>query len=90
MKKYLFGLGAMLIGAGLMFVFTHAEVSAESTKEINCQLLRDRDTQHTNKKRKGVLSFRYEYCHIKDLTCVSTIDSNSVGISCVKSGGIFK
>ena len=30
MKKYLFGLGAMLIGAGLMFVFTHTEVSAES------------------------------------------------------------
>ena len=28
MKKYLFGLGAMLVGAGLMFVFTHTEVSA--------------------------------------------------------------
>ena len=30
MKKYLFGLGAMLVGAGLMFVFTHTEVSAEN------------------------------------------------------------
>ena len=30
MKKYLFGLGAMLVGAGLMFVFTHTEVSAKS------------------------------------------------------------
>ncbi len=30
MKKYLFGLGAMLVGAGLMFIFTHTEVSAES------------------------------------------------------------
>ena len=29
MKKYLFGLGAMLVGAGLMFVMIHGEVSAE-------------------------------------------------------------
>ena len=27
MKKYLFGLGAMLVGAGLMFVLMHGEVS---------------------------------------------------------------
>ena len=32
MKKYLFGLGAMLVGAGLMFVLMHGEVSAEDTK----------------------------------------------------------
>ena len=29
MKKYLFGLGAMLVGAGLMFVLMHGEVKAE-------------------------------------------------------------
>ena len=29
MKKYLFGLGAMLVGAELMFVLMHGEVSAE-------------------------------------------------------------
>ena len=28
MKKHLFGLGAMLVGAGLMFVLMHGEVSA--------------------------------------------------------------
>jgi hypothetical protein len=28
-KKYLLGLGAMLVGAVLMFVFTHTEMSAE-------------------------------------------------------------
>ena len=33
MKKYLFGLGAMLVGAGLMFVLMHGEVSADSKKE---------------------------------------------------------
>ena len=32
MKKYILGLGAMLVGAGLMFIFTHAEVSAEEDK----------------------------------------------------------
>ena len=30
MKKYLFGLGAMLVGAVLMFVLMHWEVSADS------------------------------------------------------------
>ena len=29
MKNYLFGLGTMLVGAGLMFVLMHGEVSAE-------------------------------------------------------------
>jgi len=33
MKKYLFGLGAMLVGAGLMFVLMHGEVSADSNVE---------------------------------------------------------
>ena len=32
MKKYLFGLGAMLVGAGLMFVLMPGEVSAEGPK----------------------------------------------------------
>ena len=34
MKKYLFGLGAMLVGAGLMFVLMHGEVSADSKPEM--------------------------------------------------------
>ena len=29
MKKYLFSLGAMLAGVGLMFVLMHGEVSAD-------------------------------------------------------------
>ena len=35
MKKYLFGLGAMLVGAGLMFVLMHGEVSAEGDSDTN-------------------------------------------------------
>ena len=34
MKKYLFGLGAMLVGAGLMFVLMYGEVSAEGEPGI--------------------------------------------------------
>tara|TARA_B110000438_G_scaffold170258_1_gene162728 strand:+ start:662 stop:796 length:135 start_codon:yes stop_codon:yes gene_type:complete len=34
MKKYLFGLGAMLFGAGLIFVLMHGEVSADIAKVI--------------------------------------------------------
>ena len=34
MKEYLFGLGAMLVGAGLMFVLMHGEVSADSKPEM--------------------------------------------------------
>ena len=37
MKKYLFGLGAMLVGAGLMFVLMHGEVSADDMKELHCE-----------------------------------------------------
>ena len=39
MKKYLFGLGAMLVGAGLMFVFTHTNVEAmrNDNKTAHCE-----------------------------------------------------
>jgi hypothetical protein len=69
MKKYLFGLGAMIVGAGLMFGFTHTEVSAEDTKDASC-------TKH---KISFVMGF-VEYCKIEDLTCVVA----GQGISCVK------
>jgi hypothetical protein len=74
MKKYLFGFGAMLVGAGLMFVFTHTEVSAEDKlkiKEMDCEIY------------QGGLSL-FSYCKIKDLTCVS----GDNGISCVR-GSMF-
>ena len=76
MKKYLFGLGAMLVGAGLMFVLMHTEVSAEikSTRshceQIWIQLYKETFPTH-----------KILYCKIKDLTCV--IEHS--GTSCVKS-----
>ena len=77
MKKYLLGLGAMLIGAGLMFVFTHTQVSAEDAKkadwiEIDCPKFSSRRSS-------------FEYCKIKDLTCVVQ-GLIRKSISCVKSG----
>ena len=39
MKGYLFGLGAMLVGAGLTFVLMHREVKAEDMQKINVNRL---------------------------------------------------
>ena len=77
MKKYLFGLGTMLIGAGLMFVFMNTEVRAES---------------EASKPEPFVCSVKYigdydiQHCETGYLDCAVT----SSGLSCVKKGGIFK
>ena len=81
MKKYLFGLGTMLVGAGLMFVLMHGEVSAEVKVKIN-----DADcepyTGLAGREAWGQqLTDEFNYCKIKDLTCVTSGE----GISCVKS-----
>ena len=77
MKKYLFGLGAMLVGAGLMFVFTHTEVSADSeaskAEPFACS-------------RKYVGDYDIQHCETGYLDCAVT----SSGLSCVKKGGILK
>jgi hypothetical protein len=77
MKKYLFGLGAMLFGAGLMFVFTHTEVSAES--EAN-------KPEPFACSRKYVGDYDIQHCETGYLDCAVT----SSGLSCVKKGGLFK
>ena len=74
-QKYVFGLGAMLAGAGLMFVLMHGEVSAENDMTVydaECYLFK------TNFKP-------VEYCMIKDLTCIISKDTSS----CVR-GSMFK
>ena len=72
MKKYLFGLGTMLVGAGLMFVLMHGEVSADDPNNIKCEKV----------QRFGFARFDISYCKVKDLTCVF---ANNGRISCVKS-----
>ena len=72
MKKYLFGLGAMLVGAGLMFVLMHGEVSAGDRTKVKCEVI-DID------ENPYVL-----YCKINDLTCVFG-GWGRTSPSCVKS-----
>ena len=70
MKKYLFGLGAMLVGAGLMFVFTHTEVSAKPfDKKQDCILIGSEG------------EIRFSYCKVEELTCVMYVNA----VSCVKA-----
>ena len=67
MKKYLFGLGAMLVGAGLMFVLMHGEVSADNKPEpFVC-----------SERTKGA-NFAVSHCETKTLDCAVT----NKGISC--------
>ena len=73
MKKYLFGLGAMVVGAGLMFVLMHGEVEADDYNKVKCEIL-ESDTSRTHVTH-------FTYCKIKDLTCVKHVR----GISCVKN-----
>ena len=73
MKKYLFGLGAMLVGAGLMFVLMHTEVSADSKSENHCERFPLRNI-HDN-----VL-----YCRFKDLTCAIAIKDTGEGTKIVR------
>ena len=71
MKKYLFGLGAMVVGAGLMFVLIHGEVSADSKPEsFVCSDMGKSMPYYPFHCRAGNLS-----CGVSD-----------EGISCVKTG----
>ena len=83
MKKYLFGLGAMLVGAGLMFVLMHGEVSAEGEK-AHCE---DVGSENLG----GSLSSTLQFCKVRNLTCVTyrtgppNVRYHRSSISCVKS-----
>ena len=78
MKKYLFGLGAMLVGAGLMFVLMHGEVRADSKPEpFVCS------------ERGGEYPARAVFnCKSDGITC-GVLSRENGGISCFKSGGMF-
>ena len=90
MKKYLFGLGAMLVGAGLMFVLMHGEVSAEVETD-RCDLLEVKvfGTPFDNKPKGKDMRRNFNFCKIRDLTCVGYFGAESM--SCVKTkGGMFR
>ena len=73
MKKYLFGLGAMLVGAGLMFVLMHGEVRAEGDLKVSES---DFDNFDSTKYR-GNLSFKnYFNCNNELLMEKASKDMN--------------
>jgi hypothetical protein len=86
----------MLVGAGLMFVLMHGEVSAEDREIIDIPDIPDAenctqyyvgtsiDTKTTTNNPRHHSSGMVKYCKIKDLTCVLSFES----ISCVR-GSMF-
>ena len=70
MKKYIFGLGAMLVGAGLMFVLVHGEVSAEDKSSKPDAFV----------CTKGDEGFYLFHCETKTLDC----GVRGFAVSCVK------
>ena len=75
MKKYLFGLGAMVVGAGLMFVLMHGEVSAEGEPK------KPESFVCTVSAVDGY-NFTIQHCETKTLDCAQ----GGGGVSCVKKG----
>jgi hypothetical protein len=79
MKKYLFGLGAMLVGAGLMFVLIHGEVSAGSGPPNPSAFLCT--GQGVQKLDKGIGGVNVIHCENRTLTCAY---EPGAGLSCLK------
>ena len=71
MKMYLSVFGAMLVGAGVIFVFTHTEVSAES---------KGNKPEPFACSRKYIGDYDIQHCKTGYLDCAVT----SSGVSCVK------
>ena len=75
MKKYLFGLGAMLVGAGLMFVLMHGEASAKLRPEhFVCSV--EANFYQADAERLKVL-----HCKSKNISCGLNLATGH--ISCV-------
>ena len=81
MKKYLFGLGAMLVGAGLMFIFTHTEVSAEGEAKVDT--IQSEEFKYSN-QTTILINGHVDYCKFKDVTCV-VLSGSPDSMSCVKN-----
>ena len=90
MKKYLFGLGAMVVGAGLMFVMTQNEVQADAGTE-KCVCSFPTVIQAVATMSRGYFSL-ISHCRCGKLDCVTNWTGSSIPatLSCHKSGGIFR
>ncbi len=82
MKKYLFGLGAMVVGAGLMFALMHGEVRAGSKPEIPEPFVCSEMTR-TSPGNPDAYQIPIYHCTAKNLSCGL---ASQGGVSCVKTG----
>ena len=83
MKKYLFGLGAMLVGAGLMFVLMHGEVSADNKAKVPEPFV---CSEAIEAVFQGEAVHNLWHCQIANMSC----GLSAKGISCEKKGLIEK
>ena len=85
MKRYLFGLGAILVGAGLAFVLMHGEVRADSKPEVPEPFVCSELTV-TSPGNPNAYQLPIYHCTAKTLDCAVTTS----GLSCEeKENGIF-
>ena len=97
MKKYLFGLGAMLVGAGLMFVLMHGEVRADNKPEVPEQFVCSKSRMITIHKKlptaqQALATEALWHCQVGNVSCGLTWGKmGSSSISCVNTkSGLFK
>jgi hypothetical protein len=89
MKKYLFSLGAMAVGAGLMFILMHGEVEADSTEEgLICHLKQAQrwDDRVDNNYRTF---FKYFECKESGTTCYF-LPGEKFALSCAERVNDFE
>ena len=90
MKGYLFGLGAMLVGAELMFVLMHGEVRADSKTEAPESFVCSDVTSAMQGKSQEALLWN---CKVKNTTCVifsGQWGNGDMSFQClVDKGGLF-
>ena len=80
MQKFLFGLGGMTVGAGLMFIFMGGEVKAEVKPEpFVC-------SEAVESIFQGEAVHNLWHCQIANMSC----GLSAKGISCEKRGLIEK
>jgi len=80
MKGYLFGLGAMLVGAGLMFVLMHGEASAGKKRKVPEHFVCSAESNF-HQAEAGAMPVALIHCKSKNISCgVSLLTGH---ISCV-------
>ena len=77
----------MLVGAGLMFVLMHGEVSADSKPEVPEHFVFSEEGDHMDQGKFYKNEFDIYHCRVGNLTC----GVSGHGISCAKTkSGLFK